>query len=164
MLKDYIQSGAEIFIGLGLFAFGGGYLISKVKGGEKEQKKESTDLLSTSDQIKEIFRGQNEDLKIINKSLSDKIEVLTREVGEIRGQLNAETKTKEEYLAILQGKDKESKQFMEIMMTFVNKQTENNLKQNDTNLKIMEILNTIDARTKDEHDRDFKIDATITKT
>lgn len=155
--KLILTTAAEILTGIGLFAFGGGYLISRVKGGSKQEKAESTDLISSSDQIKEFYKNQNDDLKEINRVLGVKVETLTREVGEIRGQLTAESKQKTEYLAILQNRDPETKKFMEMMLTFVDK-------QNETNLEISRILGEIHSMSKDEHDRDFKISATVTKT
>ncbi len=145
-----------ILTSLGLLAGGIGYLYSKLKSGAKEARAESTDLVTSNDQIKQFYKEQNEDLKNINKVLSDKVETLTREVGEIRGQLNAETRQKEEYLLILKDKNPETKQFMEYMVQAVKDQT-------TVNTEIVRILGEIHAMAKAEHERDFKITATVTK-
>lgn len=156
-IKEIILTGAAILIGLGSFFFGGGYLLSRWKGGTKEEQEESRDLISSNDQIKEFYKNQNDDLKKINTELSNKIEILTREVGEIRGQLTAEIRQKEEYLKILQNRDPETKKFMEHMIKAVADQAE-------THREIVRVLGEIHTMSKAEHDRDFKVEATVTKT
>lgn len=148
---------------LGLFAGGIGFLWSKIKGGTKEAKAESTTIIATNDTIKNFFKEQNDDLKEINKILGEKVEALTREVGEIRGQLNAETKQKGEYLAILQNRDPETKKFMEYMVQAVKDQSQSMKDQAETNREIIRILGEIHVMTKQEHDRDLNITATVTK-
>ncbi len=144
--------------GLGLFFFGGGYLISKFKNGSKEEEAESRDLISSNDQIKEFYKQQNEDLKVINTELRSKIEGLTREVGEIKGQLNAETSQKKEYLAILQNRDPETKKFMELLVKAVED-------QQVANKEMVELLGEIHGIVKAEQERDLKVVSTsiITK-
>lgn len=143
--------------GLGVLFFGGGYLISKWRSGTKEEEAESRDLISSNDQIKQFYKDQNDDLKAINKALSDKVEMLTREVGEIKGQLNAETKVKEEYLAILRGRDPETKKFMELMVQSVKDQAE-------SQKEIIRVLSEIHSYAKQEHEREVHIEAQITKS
>lgn len=147
---------AEILSGLGLFFFGGGYLLSKFKDGTKESQAEGRDIISSNEQIKQFFKDQNEDYKTIIKEQGSKIELLTREVGEIRGQLTAESKIKEQYLAILQNRDPETKQFMEIMLKFVETQTE-------TNKNIVKALQGINDTNAAEHNKELKVEAHITK-
>lgn len=141
---------------LGVFFGGAGYLVSKYKGGSSEEKAESADLISSNDQIKQFYKDQNDDLKTINQALSDKIEVLTREVGEIRGQLNAERKQKEEYYAILQNRDPETKKFMEYVIEACNTQAQ-------VNKEVLEVLNKLHTLANDEQNRDLKVTATVTK-
>lgn len=143
--------------GLGLFFFGGGYLISKFKNGSKEEEAESVDLIKSNDTIKAFYKEQNEDLKTINKELGAKVELLTREVGEIKGQLNAETKAKEEYLAILRGRDPETKKFMELLVQAVKDQQE-------ANAGILETLAEIHRMVKADHEKEIHIDATVSKS
>lgn len=141
---------------VGILVGGAGYLLGKWKGSTKEERAESVEILSNNDQIKQFYKEQNDDLKVINKSLSEQIQQLTREVGELRGQLNAETKAKSEYLAILQNRDPETKKFMEFMM-----KAEQDHAQ--THAEIIRILSEIHVMSKAEHDRDFKVEATVTK-
>lgn len=141
---------------LGVLLGGMGYLVSKWKGGTKEEEAESKDLISSNDQIKEFYKNQNEDLKKIISEQNGKIETLTREVGEVRGQLTAQSKQAAEYLAILQGKDDGTKKFMELMVQAVKDQAENQK-------EMIRVLGEIHAMAQAEHDRDFKIESVVTK-
>lgn len=142
---------------LGVFFGGGGYLISKYKGGTREEKEESADIISSNDQIKQFFKDQNEDYKLIIKEQGVKIEGLTREIGEIRGQLNAETNQKKEYLAILENRDPAMKASLDLLVQSVKD-------QQVVNKEIVRILGEIHSMAKDEHERDFQITSTVTKT
>lgn len=157
LAKNIILIGASILAGLGVFAFGGGYLLSKWRTGSKEEQAEGRDLISSNDQIKQFYKEQNDDLKNINNALGEKVEALTREVGEIRGQLNAEVRQKEAYLKILENRDPETKKFMELMTNAVKD-------QQIVNKEIVRILSEIHSMSTDEHNRDFKVTATVTKT
>ncbi len=152
---------------LGLFFGGLGYVIQKYKGGSKEEKAENADLISSNDQIKQFYKEQNDELKDIIKAKdtafaqreiewNGKFNALTKEVGELKGQLTAENKQKEQYLAILQNRDPETKQFNEYMIKAVENQTE-------ANRQIVKLLGEIHTMTKDEHDRDFQVTSIVTK-
>lgn len=136
-----------VLTGLGVFFAGGGYLYSRFIGGTKEQKAESVDLIASNDTIKQFYKEQNDDLKEINKALGEKVEVLTREVGEIRGQLNAETKQKADYLAILQNRNPEMQKFMEIMIQAVKDQTQVNINFAENQKEMINILSEIHKAT-----------------
>lgn len=150
----YIVAGLS---SVGVFFGGVGYLISKYKGGSLEQKSESNDLISSNDQIKLFYKEQNEDRQRIIETQNEKIQALTREVGELRGQFNAETKQKEEYLAILQNRNPEMQKFMELLVTAVKD-------QQMVNKEIVKLLGEIHAMSTAEHERDFKVTATVSKT
>lgn len=156
-IKDIIQTGAAIFIGLGLFFFGGGYLISRYKGGSKEEKAESRDLVSSNEQIKQFYKEQNEDYKQIIKEQNLKIEGLTKEVGEIQGQLRAEKRQNDELKLIFQNRNPEMEEFMKFMVQATKDQA-------GTQKEMVRILGEIHTMSKAEHDRDFKVEATVTKT
>lgn len=143
--------------GLGLFAFGAGYLWSQIKKGNKQGKDESNELIKSNDDIKAIYKEQNSDLKEINKVLGEKIEALTREVGEIRGQLNSEKAQNERLEKIFQGRDPENQKFMEYMI--------NATKTHDEfHKELMRIVGEIHTFAEQEHQRDFKITTTTNVT
>jgi hypothetical protein len=148
---------------LGLFAGGIGFLWTKIRGGSKEAKTESTDLLTSNDQIKQFYKEQNDDLKEINKVLGEKVDALTREVGEIRGQLIAEKTQNERLEKIFQNRDPETKQFMEFMMQAVKDQSQVAKDQSESHKEIVRVLGEIHTMSKMEHERDFSISATVTK-
>lgn len=151
------------FGGLGVGASGLGYFWGKIKGGAKEAKAESTELVSSEQQIKEFYKKQNEDLQVIIAEQTKQINELSREVGEIKGQLNAETAQKKEFLAILQGRDPQTQKFMEFMTQCMKDQTESHTKIVDKLMENGKMILEIHKMTKDEHERDFKVEATVTK-
>lgn len=153
---------------LGLFAFGGGYLKSQFSKGDRQDKNE---VLNSSNTIIEFWKSQAENLKIIGeardkenaekydkmaKDFTTQVTTLTREVGEVRGQFNAESKQKEEYLKILQNRNPEMQKFMETMLAATTQQAE-------INKGVMELLGDIYKMINDEHNRELHIDATISK-
>lgn len=149
---------------LGLLAGGIGYLLSKVNKGSREEK---SDVISSADQLAGFWKEQVEGFRAVIAELTAKIEkqkddhnaemkkVLT-ELGEVRGRLGAETKAKEEYLAILQNRDPETKEFMKFMVKSVEDQGE-------THKELIRILGEIHTMAKAEHERDFKVTATVSK-
>lgn len=148
----------------GLLIGGTGYVISIFKKGSKQK---DSDVLSSADQLSSFWKEQVEGFKTIIAELTSKLEKqkddhniemkkLIDELGQVKGQLNAETKAKSEYLDILQNRDPETKKFMEYMI----KAVEN---QSSINAEIVRVLGEIHSMTKAENERDLKIDATIHK-
>ena len=133
---------------VGFLAGGIGFLISRFNKGKVEEK---SDVISSADQLSSFWKEQVDGFKEVIKELTAKLEkqkddhtiemkkVLT-ELGEVRGQLTAESKQKGEYLAILQNRDPETQKFMEIMLKFVENQT-------NTNNEISRVLESIHTST-----------------
>lgn len=155
-LPDIIIYTVSILISLGTLAGGVGYLWGKVKVGNKEVKNESVDLIRDNDAIKQFYKEQNDDLKEINKVLGLKVESLIREVGELKGQLNAEMAQRKEYQLILENRDPETKKFMDHMVQSIRDHSE-------THKEIIRVLSEIHAMTKAEYRKDFTVESTITK-
>ncbi len=167
-VKDIITIGMEIIVGL-LFVTGGvGLLLNMIK---KKPRDENNEVLNSANTIMDFWKNQAEQYKTISdekdktynekitsltKSFTDQIASLSREIGELKGQLTAETSQKKEYLAILQNRDPETKKFMEYMI----KANEN---QTETNKEIIRILSEIHTMTKEEQDRELKVTSTIIK-
>lgn len=133
----------------------------------KGNRQERIDEVSSNEKLTSFWKEQAEGYKIMmtEKDSKNQLQIndLTRQVGELRGQLNAETKQKTEYLAILQGKDESNKTFVATMLS-VAEQAQSFMKnQGDNNLEVARILKEIHAMAKAEHDRDFKVEATVTK-
>ncbi len=141
---------------VGILAGGIGYLVGQFRRGTKQEKAESTDLIKSNDDIKQFYKEQNDDLKEINKVLSQKIEVLTREVGEIRGQLTAETAQRKEYQLIFENRDPETKKFNELVIKSLSD-------LHKVSAEMVRVLGEIHNMSKLEHDRDLNITATVTK-
>jgi hypothetical protein len=143
---------------VGILAGGFGFLFSKFRKGTMEEK---TDIMSSADQLTNFWKEQITGFKDVIKELREKLEIQTKEfntqlqvmgneLGQVRGQLEAEARQKKEYLAILENRDPATKQFMEYMV----KSMENQDK----------MLQEIFKYAKLEHDRDFKVEAIVTKT
>lgn len=144
----------------------------------KDDRQEKTEIATTSKTITDFWQDQAEKLQVIldkertiNKQTIDEIKKelgleitkLTREVGEVRGQLNSEQSSKKEYLAILQGRDPETKEFMKLMLDFAKDQRESNEKQTIINAETTRVLGDIHTMVKAEQDRELHVDTTITK-
>lgn len=109
---------------IGLFAGGLGFLFSRFKKGNTEEK---ADVISSADQLVNFWKEQVEGFKEVIKELREKLDSQTKEfnvqlqamgneLGQVKGQLEAEARQKKEYLAILENRDPATKQFMEHMV------------------------------------------------
>ena len=153
---------------IGILGGGLGVLINQLRKAPREEKK---DVMDSANSIMEFWKNQAEQLKVINdtkdkeyndrisvvtKEFTDKINILSKEVGTLTGRLDAAEKAKAEYLEILQDKDNSSQEFRKFMVDSMKNQLE-------THQKMVAVLNDIHGMTKAEHDRDFTVNATVTK-
>lgn len=130
----------------------------------KGTRTESGDIIKfykeQSDNYKDMMEkkeaAHNIEVKEITQTFTEKVNALTREVGELRGQYNAEKKQREQYEEILKDKNPETEQFMKLMIKAVDDQSK-------INKEVVSLLGEIHTMSKAEHDRDFKIEATLTK-
>lgn len=136
---------------IGVVAGGLGYLISQFRGGTK---KANTEIASSSTEIITFYKTENESLKSImgekDKSNDEKFRQLTSEIGEIRGQLIEKEKQNKQYLDIINNRGPETEQFQTAML--------------DGLSKLATVIGEIHTMAKDEHDRDFTINATVSKS
>lgn len=143
---------------LGIIAGGIGYLINTFRKGSKIER---SDILSSAEQLAKFWQEQAQGYKTMmeekDAKYTEKINTLTREVGELKGQLNAETNQKKEYLAILQNRDPETKKFYEYVM----KAIEN---QETVNSEMIRVLKEIHTMTTEERNREMHVEGTIIKT
>ncbi len=116
---------------------------------------------SESGEIIEFYKKQAADYKDIlettRKEYIAKHEELLSQVGVLRGELNTEKKLREQYEAILKDKNPETEAFMKLMIQAVKDQSE-------VNKEVVSVLKEIHTYAKAEHDRDFKVTSTVTKT
>lgn len=138
---------------IGLFAGGIGFLLSRFSKGRSEEK---IDVISSADQLTSFWKEQVDGYKTVVAELTEKIRVLTGEIGELRGQLQSEKKQTEMLERIFQNRDPETKKFMEHVMQSIKDQAQ-------VNGEIVRILKEIHNMSKAEHERDFKVEATVTK-
>lgn len=113
-----------------------------------------------SGEIIEFYKKQAESYKEMmettRKEYTDKHELLVKEVGQLRGELSAEKKLREQAELILKDKNPETQAFMTLVTNAVND-------QGKINKQVVEILQEIHEYAQEEHERDIKITGTITK-
>jgi len=127
-------------IGLGILAGGMGYLISSFRGG--------------GNKLTSFWKEQADGYKLMmvekDRVNDEKFQVLHKEIGELNGRLNAEQALNERLEKIFQNRNPEMDSFMKGMV--------------DSMGQIGRVLSEIHTMTKAEHERDFQISATVTKT
>lgn len=163
-MDKFYQNIPEIIIAAG----GIGLLVQMFR---KKPRDEKNEVLNSANTIMDFWKNQAEQYKVISdekdktynekitsltKQFTDQIAILSREVGELKGQLTSETAQKKEYLAILQNRDPETKKFMEFML----KAQENH---DEAHKEMMRILGEIHTYAKEEHEREFKVISTVSK-
>lgn len=90
-----------------------GYVVISYK---KSGKERIESVVNASDQLTSFWKDQVEGFKEMVATQNEKIRTLTGEIGELRGQLNAEKKQNEELKKIFQGRDPEMQQFMKTLL------------------------------------------------
>ncbi len=157
-ITEMINLGLAIVAGLVVLVGGIGYVIHLFTKSTRDEKSE---VMSSATQMTDFWQKQAEGYQKImaekDKSNDEKFQTMTKELGEIRGKLQAREEQIKEYIAIFQNRDPETKKFMDIMLEFVRNQTE-------TNKEVARILGEIHKMETDEHDKEFKVEATVTKT
>lgn len=93
----------------------------------------------------------------VTKYFTEKVNELTKELGVLQGQYTAEKNQREQYELILKDKNPETEAFMKMVTQACNDQS-------IINKEVVSILKDIHTMQKAEHDRDFKIESTVTKT
>lgn len=153
MNLQFIQQITGIIVGLGILAAALGYLFTQFFRGGSEALKSDTERIN-------FFQKEAKDYKEMmasdRKEFTAKIETLTRQVGELRGQLEGEKKLREQYEALIKDRNPETEKFREFMVKAVED-------QNNVNKEVVNVLKEIFIMTKAEHDKDFKVEITTTK-
>lgn len=115
---------------------------------------------SESGEIIDFYKKQAEEYKTILQTTRDeytkKHEDLVKQVGELRGELNAERKLREQAESILKDRNPETQEFMKLLTNAVKDQSA-------VNKEVVGVLKEIHTMAKEEHERDFKITSTVSK-
>lgn len=142
------------------------YFISSYSQGSRQQK---TEVLASADQLTVFWKDQVSGFKDMVAAQTEKIRMLSVEIGELRGQLNAEKKQNEEFKAIFQGRNPEMDGFMKTMLG-VSEQTQKFMADNvqfqkDQHENMVQIKNFMELinRQMSKPDKDLEIKATVTK-
>lgn len=132
---------------LGIVSGGVGYLLQSFRSG--------------SSSLSSFYKEQAEGYKVMmsekDASNDAKFQKMTAEIGEIRGQLIEKEKQNKEYLDIINNRDPGTQKFQEFI-------TQACLDQGEVNKQIINVLKEIHELAVAEHERDFSITATVTKS
>lgn len=101
--------------------------------------------------------GYKEMAEKTRREYTDKHEGLIKDIAGMKAELGAERKLREQYESILKDRNPETIKFMEFMIQATKDQSE-------SNKEIARVLGEIHTYAKAEHDRDFKVTSTISKT
>lgn len=150
---------------LGILAGGIGYCISSFKKGSKEEKNE---VITTSQEIINFWRSQAENLQVIlerkEKEWNERFQLISSELGELRGQLNAEKIQNERLEKIFQGKNPEQEEFMRFMVKAVEGRDKVYADLMSASAEIIKIVGDIQRLAVEEHNRETRVETTITKS
>lgn len=124
----------------------------------KNKNSSSGEALSLLQKENEIFRDQLHkkeeahlrEVKEIREEFTKQVSDLTEKFGIMQGKYEKEKEEREKFEAIAKDKNPETQEFMKFMI--------------DTQKEVVNILKEIHTYAKVEHDRDFNITATVTKT
>ena len=156
---------------LGVVAGGLGYLVSVFRG---TIKKEQSDVVDSADTLVDFWKQQALDFKemmaIKEKSCDEKIQVLTREVGELRGQLTEKVSQAERLEQIFQNRNPEMEQFMKYMVQATSDHATFHKSLMDTISSMITLLDDIHTTSANnnvllatEQNKELKIEGTLTK-
>jgi len=155
---------------LGIFFFGAGFWYSQFGKGKREEK---DDIVSSADKLTQFWKDQAEGYKAMmaekDRSNDDKIQKLTREVGELRGQLTEKTTSYEKLEKIFQNRNPEMESFMKTILavaeqsqTFMANNTQFQSDQHNIMIEIRDFMGHINTHLESV-DKDLKIEAKISK-
>ena len=168
-MLEKIQLAITIVLGVGMFAGSLAFVVDKFFS---RKKKEDVEELSSANGIAKFWKEQAEQYKAVadekEKSYASKLELLTKDFndkytdlkekfGKLQGQYEAEKGARERAESILKDRNPETQKFMEAMLKSAKDTSEHNE-------KAAVILEDIFRMCKAEHERDFKVEATVTKT
>lgn len=151
-LKETILLIIGIIASLGIFAGGLGFLLSRFSKGKKEERQ---DIVQSSEQLTQFWKDQadgfKEMLETKTTELNAKINDLSREVGELRGQLNAEKKANEKLEMIFQNRDPQTQEFMKLLTASAVKADEFRLNYEQDEKKKLSMWAEIASTLKEIH-------------
>lgn len=142
---------------IGILAGGIGYFVQSFRKGSRSEKSE---VVSSSQEIINFWKSNSENLQIIldrkETEWNGKFQALTKELGELKGQLNAEKAQNDRLEKIFQNRNPESDDFMKFMVEAARQ-------QQAVNQDILRILQEIHSLSIEEHNREMKVETKISK-
>lgn len=156
---DIILSAVGGFISLGILAAGFGYAYAQFKRGTNQQQ---TDAVESETQLTKYWKDQVDGFKVMVTELNRRVEVLSGELNQLKGQLVEKEKQNREYLAILQDRDPQTQTFMSDMTQFVKDQAVFQKDVHQTMVDIHAFMNSI-LPYFEMVGKDLTIEATVSK-
>lgn len=145
--KDLILFAVAVLSGLGVLVGGIGYLYHVIV---KNTRDEKSAVMNSAETLAKFWENQAEGYKTAiaekDKLNAQKFEQLNKEMGELRGQLNAESALKKEYLAILQNRDPQMQEFIKAMMQSATDQSK-------INTEIVRVLGEIHGKVFNKNEQ-----------
>lgn len=169
-IRDIIELIVTVVGSFGLVAFGYGYWKYKTREGKDGAKH---DILASAEQLTQFWKEQAEGYKLMMQEKEEKMQTqiheLTKQVGELRGQLNEKTTQYEKLERIFQSRDPEQVEFRKTML-LVAEQSQKFMAdtyqgQKDTHgimVEIKEFMQHINDRLE-AIDQDIDIKATVSR-
>lgn len=146
---------------LGLLAFGAGYLMSQFGKGSRDDK---TSIMESAEKLTTFWKDQAEGYKVMMAEKDNKnqglINDLTRQVGELRGQLNEKQASYDKLEKVLQGRGPEQEKFMATMLSVAEQAQSFMTTQQKFSESMGKLMEQIDTHLKSQ---DLKVVSTITK-
>lgn len=155
-------------MGLGIFAGSMAFVVDKFFSRKKTDKNEE---INSADTLTKFWKEQAEQYKVvlaekeaaytlkiekITADFNEKFQDLKEKFGNLKGQYDAEKVQRERVESILKDRNPETEAFMKLMIQAIKDQA-------DSHTGIMKILKEIHTMSKAEHDRDFKVETTVTR-
>lgn len=141
---------------VGIIVLGAGYVYAQFFRGKNGRTKDEID---TENALVTYLKTQNEGFKAITKEQDDKINAMSKEIAVFKATIAEKDSTIEKYLALLENRDPQLKNFME-NMTATAKNSDAFMKGQVAIMgEIKNFMQAINAHMEKE----FKIESTITQ-
>lgn len=148
-----------------------GVAVSQYRKGSREEK---TDVVSSAEKLTNFWKEQSEGYKIMmeekDKRYQEQINELTKQVGELRGQLNEKVAQAERYEKIFQGRNPEQEAFMKTMLavaqqsqTFMEAQGKRDEMIQLSLQEIASFMKTINQHLEEDKKKEVKLEGVLTK-
>lgn len=148
----------QYIVAIGVIGLSVGNFITSFGKGARGSTGEMIDFYKKESENYKDMMGKKEaahgvEMKEMTEKFSGQVNDLTRQVGELQGQYNAEKKQREQYELILKDKNPETEAFMKLVIKSCDDQGKVNKEVVESLTKMSEVLKEVYTMVKSEHDR-----------